>query len=132
MNTEKEGYRNIPSPPEPTTQEYNNFNPNPQYNPPNYYSNDDSSSIVFLVEEIPRVQEDDVSIMVIYMCAIFALFIPLIGFIYLCCFRFCCWNGKYGPRKRTAFKTLIITTFIGFLFDIIFGSLLGDGKIKLN
>lgn len=119
--------------------EYNIFQSNPMYS----YRQDssaitestDDNSLIF--EEVSRYdkvsRDEDVSVFVIYFCAFISLFMPIIGFIYLCCFRFCCGVYPFNSQKaRKAYKILMVTTFIGVLFNIIFGSLISYGIIKLN
>lgn len=149
---QQEGYQNFPVPSAPLarpvplarpiydSESYNDFRTVPRYNlnparyesPPLTQSTDDT--LIFVVEEVPRkIPEDDVSIMVIYICAILALFIPFIGIIYLCCFGICCKNiREFKPRRKKAIKILLLTTLFGVLWGVVFSSLVGEGEIKLN
>ena len=98
--------------------------------------NDPSEDIsIYIPDNYPQhIEEDPVDYLVIYVCAVIAFFIPIFGLLYICCFRFCCGSGSYPfqPRKRKAFKILVLMTMIGIAIDIIFGSLISNGNIKLN
>lgn len=91
-----------------------------------------SEHTVFIVEQVPRRihNNDDIDIFVIYICAIIAFFMPFFGVVYICCFRFsCCGIGipyPYDPTKQRAIKILILSTVLGFLIEIILGSIFHD------
>ena len=118
VNTAKHYYINRPPSPSISSREYNS-----------------SDHIVWIVEEDPIINDDDeVDVLVLYICAIIAFFLPIGGLIYLCCFKFSFgWSrSRFGPRKKKAYRILILTTLLGILVDLIICSLISSNTIKLN
>ena len=52
----------------------------------------------------------------IYVCAILGFFIPLIGWISMCCFN---CGSNLPQRKKKAFKILVFATVAGVIFNIV-------------
>ena len=69
-----------------------------------------------VVQPQPRPIDDDPTCL--YVAACFSLFIPLVGFLTMCCYG--CGNNL-GPRQRSAFTIMAICTIIGCLWGIIVG-----------
>jgi hypothetical protein len=73
----------------------------------------------YLLDE-EEIQEDDIDICVLYLCAVIAFIIPWAGLCYLFYCRFCWGNyHRSGPKKKRAYKILLIGTLLGFIVDII-------------
>ena len=100
--------------------------------PPSHLNvNESDNHTIFVVEEIPHNirnrNDDNIDILVIYICAIIAFFIPFIGLFYLFCLRFCCGIPyPFTQNKRKAYKLLLVATLLGFLTEIILGSIFHD------
>ena len=122
----------IPIPSAPPHYYINRPRPSPSSSPRRSDSLD--NHIIYILEEAPIIDDDDeIDVLVLYICAVIAFFAPFVGFIYLCCFKFSCGTiNRFGPRKKRAYRILILTTLLGILVEIILGSLISSNDIKLN
>lgn len=67
-----------------------------------------------VVQPQPRPINDDPTCL--YIAACFALFIPIVGFLTMCCYG---CGTHLGPRQRSAFTIMAICTILGCLWSII-------------
>ena len=108
--------------------------------PPIYYLHEtqsfslESDHDYDLAERHLRVQPDDtLDVWILYLCAAIAFLVPITGFIYLCCFRYCCGNSSpFSVRKKKAIKILIIATLLGTIIQIIIGILINNDRIHVG
>ena len=68
----------------------------------------------------------------IYIAAVIAFIIPLVGFLYLCCFRMtCCMDGINTRQKRKAYRVLFAFTITNLIITTILVTLYKLDRLKL-